>query len=128
VSTPTYVPDDQLSQWLGAPPDGYPENSTTQALVSSLVIATGRTRLFGLLGFNNNAGAQFIQVFDAAALPADGAIPLFAISASGAANFSASWGSVGRWFARGVVVCNSSTLATKTIGAADCWFDAQFGY
>jgi hypothetical protein len=31
-----------------------------------------------------------------------------------------------RFFNNGIVVANSSTSATLTIGAADCWFDCQY--
>jgi hypothetical protein len=112
--------------WPGAPPDGLPRNSTTQALAASLVAATGRRRLFGFQGFNSNVAAQFVLVFDSDTLPADGTVARVVIKAAATDNFSAYFGSAGRWFERGIVLCNSSTEPTKTIGAADCFFDVQF--
>ncbi len=95
-----WLPDQQ--PWPGAPPDGFPANATSPALVASLLIAPGRRRLFGLQGVNNNAAATFVD------------------------NFSAYGGSVGRWFDKGIFLVNSSTLATLTISTADLWVDAQF--
>lgn len=107
---------------------GVPLSATTNALAASLVVKSGAGLLFGISGFNNNAAAQFIQIFDAETLPADGAIPSVVIKAPAntTGNFSADWIFPGRFFSRGIVICNSSTAATKTIGAADCWFDAQY--
>jgi hypothetical protein len=119
-----WLPDTQ--PWPGAPPDGFPMNSTTQALVSSLVLATGRRRLFGLQGVNNNAAATFVLIFDATALPANGAVPRMWVRAAGSDNYSAYFGSVGRWFDQGIVVANSSTLATLTLSTADLEIDGQF--
>ena len=33
---------------------------------------------------------------------------------------------LGRAFQAGIVVCNSTTAVTLTIGAADTWFDVQY--
>jgi len=105
---------------------GYPINSRSVALESSRIALSGAGRLFGFSGYSNKGATQFIQVFDAVGVPADGAIPELIINvASSPWNFGAYFGSVGRWFQRGIVLCNSSTAATKTIGSADCWFDVQ---
>jgi hypothetical protein len=129
VTTETITPHGSLPDkqpWPGAPPDGYPLNATTQALVSSLLLATGRRRLFGLQGINNNAAATFVLVFDATSVPANGTPPRVPIRAAGSDNWSAYFGSSGRWFDQGIVVVNSSTLATLTISTADLWIDGQF--
>jgi hypothetical protein len=119
-----WLPDEQ--PWPGAPPDGFPDNGTTQGLVSSLVLATGRRRLFGFQGVNNNAAATFVLVFDATALPSNGAVPRMWVRAAGSDNFSAYFGSTGRWFDQGIVIANSSTLATLTLSTADLEIDGQF--
>ena len=112
-------------------PESMPDNFSSQALAASIVIGVGQCRLIGITGYSNKAAAQFIQVFDSNVLPADGAVPqiVFAVGAgAGAASgtFSLYFGASGRWFDRGITICNSSTLATKTIGSANCWFDVQY--
>ena len=107
-------------------PDQFPHNSNGGANVISLVVCAGPARLYGFQGINSNAAARFIQVHDATALPANGAVPTVVITAAIAGNFSAGFGSEGRWFDRGIVIVTSSTLATLTAGAADMWIDAQW--
>jgi hypothetical protein len=111
--------------WPGAPPDGFPINTSTDALAASLIVAAGRRRLFGLQGVNNNAAATFVLIFDAVTVPANGAVPKLPVRAAGSDNFSAYFGTAGRWFDRGIVIVNSSTLATFTASTADLWLDVQ---
>lgn len=100
-------------------------NAHSNALEASRVAHSGRCLLFGFTAFNTNAAAQVVQLHDADKLPADGAVPCFPFSVAASGD---------RWFGywpprymeRGIVLCNSSTVATKTIGAADCFFDVQF--
>lgn len=102
-----------------------PANNYNPRLANNLVVKTGTCILFGFTVTNTNAAAQFVQVFDAATLPADGAVPILAISVPASNGTGFNW-IPGRTFRQGVVLCNSSTQATKTIGAADCLFDAQY--
>ena len=128
----TIVPTDfqsdpqSLSRWEGVLPDEIPNTSFSQALESVHQVVAGPARLYGFGGFNNKASSQFIQVFDSQTLPGANAVPVFVIIAQASSNFGVYWGSVGRWFYRGIVLANSSTVATLTAGAADCFFDAQF--
>lgn len=82
--------------------------------------------VYSVFGYNNNLNPQFIQLYDAAALPADGAAAPFILLAGGQQQFSWDFGDRGLTFSNGVVVCNSSTAATKTIGALDCKFQIAF--
>lgn len=111
--------------WLGAPPDGFPRSTSSPALGSSLVVAAGRRRLFGFQGFNSGA-AQFVLLFDDDAVSANGELARLVVSVAAASNFSVYFGSTGRWHERGIVLCNSTTEPTLTIGAADCFFDVQY--
>lgn len=114
-----------LGTWY-PPPYSFPENSTSPVLASSRVAAVGNCRLYGFTVTSSNVANQFVQVFDAVAVPANGAVPILTVNVLAANAASAYWGSVGRWFDRGIVLVNSTTQVTLTIGAADCIFDVQF--
>lgn len=98
----------------------------TSALAASLVVKASAGVLYGFSGFNNSASAQYIQVHDSATLPADTAVPEVVIKADAGENFFWSPTVAGVSFTAGIVLCNSSTAATKTIGSADCWFQAEY--
>lgn len=102
-----------------------PDNASTVAYAASLVVSATPTLVFGLTGHNSKTSAQFIQLHDAASLPADTAVPKVIVSVPASSSFGIDFGPEGRYFGTGVVVCNSSTGPTKTIGSADCWFDVQ---
>jgi hypothetical protein len=107
-------------------PQQFPRNSFSNALENSHVVTAGEGRLYGFTVSSTRASGQFIQVFDASVLPADGAIPLLSIDIATVTAKGVSWGITGRWFYRGIILCNSTTQGSKTIGAADCLFDAQY--
>lgn len=102
------------------------KNVTTTAYAASLVVSsTPKARLAGLSGYNSKTSTQFIQIHDAASLPANTAVPVVVFEAAASSKFAIDFGPNGRTFDTGIVVCNSSTGPTKTIGSADCWFDVQ---
>ena len=101
-------------------------NATVTAYATNLVVKASAGTVYMLSGYNSLATAQFIQIHNATALPADASIPSVIFYVPGLSNFSFDFGVYGRFFSTGVVVCNSTTGPTKTIGAANCWFDAQF--
>lgn len=103
-----------------------PTNAVTTAYAASLVVKASAGTLWGVAGYNSGP-AQFLQLHDAAALPANGAIPVGPLVAIAAAsNFSIDFGEYGMAFATGIVVSNSTTGPIKTIGAADCWIAARY--
>jgi hypothetical protein len=103
----------------------WPLNATSTVYANAQVVKSGPGKLYGLQGYNSGP-AQFILVMDSAGLQADGDVPCFPIAVAATSNFSAFFGDTGRAFQQGIVVCNSATAPTKTIGASDCFFDAQY--
>lgn len=99
-----------------------PRNATQAALANSIQASAVPSIVYGLAGYNSKASAQFIQIHDSATAPADTAVPAINITVAATSNFSIDFGFYGMNFVNGVYVCNSSTAATKTIGAADCQF------
>jgi hypothetical protein len=96
------------------------------ALAASGVIKASEGVLYGFSGINNKASAQYIQIFDSATVPADTGKPVFVLYVPAGSNFSFDAGHHGMTFASGISWSNSSTLATKTIGSADCWLTASY--
>ena len=101
-------------------------NNTTTAYATSLVIKGSAGTLYMINAYISKTTDQFIQLFDSATLPADGTAPKLTFLAPAESNFYFDFGVFGRAFTTGIVVCNSSTGPTKTIGSADCWFDSQY--
>lgn len=108
------------------PPTGA-DNKLTRVkgyAVASLVASPISARAFLLVGYNSKASAQFIQLHNAAALPANGSVPEYSITVPATSNFTIDLSLYGDLFSVGIVACNSSTQATLTVGAADCSFTA----
>jgi hypothetical protein len=102
-----------------------PQSAFVGALKSSIVIS-GVLRVYGFTVSSTNAGSQFVQWFDLSALPADGVVPIAFTPVAASNSAGVFYGDSGRVFGRGLVLCNSTTAGTKTIGAADCLFDVQY--
>jgi hypothetical protein len=94
------------------------------AAEASHVLKNSAGTLISLVGYNGKASAQFIQVHDATAVPADAAVPAYSFTVPASSNFSLDIPITGAPFTTGISVCNSSTQATKTVGSTDCWFTA----
>ena len=96
------------------------------AYEASHVFKATKATLISLVGYNSKASAQFIQVHDAATLPADTAVPVYSFKVEATQNFSLDVPLTGIQMAHGIVVCNSSTGPTKTIGSADVFFTVVY--
>jgi hypothetical protein len=105
--------------------DEGPLNFSEQVLTNAIVVP-GRIVVYGFTVYSTKGSAQYLNVFDANTVPADAAVPLFSwpIAANNGVGFG--FTPRGRQFQTGLVLCNSSTDATKTIGSADTFFDVQF--
>jgi hypothetical protein len=103
-----------------------PTNAATAAYATSLVVKAAAGTLYGISGYNSKTSAQFIQLHDAAALPANTAVPVVTLTVPASSNFSIDFGLRGKAFATGIVAADSSTGPTLTVGSADCWFEARY--
>lgn len=101
-----------------------PENFHSNGLVASINLA-GAHELYGFTISNTKASPQFILVFDLAQVPADGAVPNIVFTISQSTDKGVQY-LPPRKMLQGIVMCNSSTAGTKTLGAADCFFDIQY--
>jgi len=103
-----------------------PSMASSVAYEASNVAKAAAGTLFAVWGYNSGA-AQYIQVHNTASLPADTAIPIIVFKVPATDNFYFDiGGSFGVTCDTGITVCNSSTVPTKTIGGADCFFNASY--
>ena len=92
---------------------------------SAVVKATPGT-VFSITGYNSHSAAIFVQLHDAASLPADTAVPKIILQVPATSNLYYDLSEFGRFCEKGIVVCNSSTAETKTLGNEDIWFNIQY--
>src|SRR5690349_18106520 len=95
-----------------------PESFNVGALRNAIVVP-GNIVVYGFTVYSTKGSAQFVNCFDANTVPADAAVPLFSwpLTANNGVGFA--FPGNGRRFKTGLVLCNSSTDATKTIGSVD---------
>lgn len=94
--------------------------------VSNQYVATGYVRVYGFSVYNSAASSKWVQLFDSSTVPADTAVPLMAFAIAATSTLGVYFGPMGRTFKRGLIIVNSTTDTTKTIGAADCLFDVEY--
>ena len=115
---------------LGSTPTSAATNFSqysSAAAESSEVIKASAGRLYGGVLNNANAAARYFQFFNSTTLPADTAVPFVTIYCPANQSVSFSFADTdGLYFSTGIVVCNSTTQNTKTIGSADSLFNIVF--
>lgn len=90
------------------------------------IVCIGPCRLKSMLGYNSGP-AQFICLYDTNVIPADSTtVPKYAIAVGAATSFVIDFDTY-RDFDTGIVWSNSTTMPTKTIGAANCWVVIGYG-
>ena len=100
--------------------------AATTALATNLVIKASAGTLYKISGYNNNAAIRYLQLHNTTTLPADGVVPAWVYPVPLTGGFEFDWGIFGRRFTTGITACFSTTLATKTIAAADMWLNASY--
>jgi len=101
--------------------------AATTALAASLVIKASAGTLYGLTCYNNNAAVRYLQIANLTSLGADGTVPAWVYAVPPTSSIHLEFnGSFGRRFSTGITACFSTTLATKTIAAADMWLNASY--
>lgn len=103
-----------------------PYNSTSTAAEAGRVVKTSAGKVYGFTVYNDNAGTRWVQFHDAAAAPADTAVPVFTYQVATQTSLHVDFGRHGRRFNTGIYICNSSTDTAKTLGSADSLFDVQY--
>lgn len=101
--------------------------ANSSALESSRVVKASSGTLFTITSYNTSAGSRWLQFFDAAALPANGAVPLMTVEVPAGTTGSFDFGSKGLPFTSGLVAALSSTDDALTVAvAADGLFLATY--
>lgn len=100
---------------------------------NSHIIKQSSGVLIELAGTSLNTSGQWIMIFDATAVPQTGAVPVFSFGVKpyasadpSSANISHTVPITGWPFQNGIVVCNSTTPDSLTLGAADCKWTGWF--
>lgn len=108
-------------------PDCTPVNVTSTVAETGHVLKAAAGVLYYAMVHNDNAAARYIHIFDAIAVPANGAAPKVVVKLGIGETRLITFGERGRYFPTGISIASSSTFATLTLGSADMWVDAGIG-
>lgn len=117
---------DDYGRLMTAENSALASNATSTAYEASRVVKASPGRVWGLQGYNSLASAQFVMLFNSTTVPADGVAGVVIIPVAASSGFSVDFGPKGRYFSTGIAIANSTTSPTKTLGAADCFYDVQY--
>ena len=96
------------------------------AYESGEVVKASPGVLHRISGFNAHVAAVFIQLHDAAAMPANNAVPAIIIHVAATSAFDFDLSELGRNCQKGISICSSSAGPTKTLSGNTAWFSIQF--
>lgn len=116
----------QVGLDVSAEAEGALTNATSTAYEASHVVKASPGRVYRIDVYSSLGSAQWIQLYNSTTLPANGVAPAAIIKIATIASVTWDFGPYGRYFSTGIVIGNSTTGPTKTIGAADTWFDVQY--
>lgn len=105
------------------------EVHTTGANEASRVAKASAGVLYGFTVYNASASAQFYLVYNSTTVPVDGtqsAVTPLRCPATTTCSSSTTGGQFPITMSTGIAISNSSTEPTKTIGAADSYFQVFF--
>lgn len=85
---------------------------------SSLIVKSSPGTLFTITAFNTSGSDRYLQLFDAASVPADTTVPLISLLIPSATTGAYDFGFKGLPFATGIVAVTSSAAATKTLAGS----------
>lgn len=90
----------------------------TNAFAKSAVLATGFKRIYSVTAYNKGGSTAYLQLFDAASLPANGTVPLIEVAVPANGTASMDFGAKGIPVSSGAVAALSSTDATLTLASS----------
>jgi hypothetical protein len=100
--------------------------AASTVLEASRIIKASAGTLFRLGFYNSNAAARFVLLHNSATLPADAVAPMHFWPVDPGKRIDLDFGRYGIRCSAGITVCLSTTGPTKTIGAAEAWFNAGY--
>ena len=99
---------------------------SSAAIEASHVLLDAAGMLYRFSYNNGNAATRYLQLFNSKTLPSNGAVPYCApIPVLTGQTVSVDFGVLGIPFPTGIMIANSTTAATLTIGSADGFFSAE---
>jgi len=88
-------------------------------------VTTEGAKLFSVVGYSNLGAVQYIQLWDLASYASVSGAPLICVAVAADSHFWLEF-PTGRQFTNGILVANSTTAITHTVGAADCLLDVSY--
>lgn len=92
----------------------------------SEVVKASPGTVYRISGYNSHSSPVWIQLFEAAAVPSNDAVPALILYVAATANFDFDLSVLGRYCKTGIVICASSTGPTLTISGDTTWFNIQY--